>query len=203
MHFTQCISMYAFHSKHFTLCISPCTSPYPFHFMYFATNFILCISLNALYFAFHSMHSTLHFTLWISLYALNSCNLTLCISIYAFYSMHFTLCTSLYALHSMHFTLCTSRYALFYALHAINFTLCSSLYNSVQIFEPFRDWNPHFFGKISLRWFFFIKYFRKQIGSIVYDQIPHQKVVVAKFEFLWKSAYLTPLKMGFSDLNGQ
>ena len=27
------------------------------------------------------------------------------------------------------------------------------LYNSVQMFEPFQDWNPHFFGTISLTWF--------------------------------------------------
>ena len=38
-------------------------------------------------------------------------------------------------------------------------------YNSVQMFEPFRDQNPDFFGMISLSWFF-MQDFQKLIGSV-------------------------------------
>ena len=43
--------------------------------------------------------------------------------------------------------------------------LVHEIYNSVQIFEPFRDQNPHFLWKISL-WWFFIKVYQKPISSI-------------------------------------
>ena len=39
-------------------------------------------------------------------------------------------------------------------------------YNSVQMFEPFQDQTPHFFGKIILSWFV-MQDFQKLIGSKV------------------------------------
>ena len=43
------------------------------------------------------------------------------------------------------------------------------LYNSVQMFDPFRDRNPHFFGPISLSWFV-MQDFWKWISSMVLCQ---------------------------------
>ena len=40
------------------------------------------------------------------------------------------------------------------------------IYNSVQMFQPIRDRNPHFVGKMSVSWFF-NKVFQNSIGSSV------------------------------------
>ena len=70
------------------------------------------------------------------------------------------------------------------------------------MFKPFQDRNPHFFGKISLS-YFFMKSYWKQIDSILFDQITQEQNVGAKFGSLWQSASWTPLKLGFLDLKGQ
>ena len=69
MHFSLCISAYAFQSMHYILCIS-------FH-PFYSMHFILCISL----FSFHYMHFMLY------------------ILFYEFYSRKFILCISFSTLH--------------------------------------------------------------------------------------------------------
>ena len=53
-------------------------------------------------------------------------------------------------------------------------------YNSFQMFEHFQDKNPHFFGKINLRWFV-MQDFSNWIGLIVYWTNHSEKKLEGKF----------------------
>ena len=68
---------------------------------------------------------------------------------------------------------------------------CCTHYNSVQMFEPFQDQNPHFVGMIRLNRFV-MQDFQKQIGSVVL----WPNFVEAKFGFLWKFFFLWNLGFG-------
>ena len=54
-----------------------------------------------------------------------------------------------------------------YCLPSSVYCLFSNAYNSGQMFEPFQDRNPHFFGTVSLSWNV-IKFIFKRIASIYF-----------------------------------
>ena len=67
--------------------------------------------------------------------------------------------------------------------------------NSVQMFEPFQDQNPHFFGNICVNWFF-MKYFKKQIGLIVLGPNKSGKICLGKIWIFVEVIFFDPSEIG-------